>query len=91
MNENQTDAVASNAELGLLPIGPHDHPEPQTMVWSDLELRAIKAYAGRCVAAEFARLTKALRNYVITHQVDDEEWDREAAADRTVDRILSPN
>lgn len=36
----------------LLPIGPHDHPEPRTMVWTELELRAIRDYAARCVAAE---------------------------------------
>lgn len=41
-------------ETGLLPIGPHDHPEPQTMVWTGLELRAIRAYAARCVAARQA-------------------------------------
>lgn len=40
---------------GLLPIGPHDHPDPHTMTWSETELRAIRAYAARCVAADRSR------------------------------------
>ncbi len=56
MNKTDTPAkVASNDRLGLLPITRHDHPEPQTMVWSEIELQAIRAYAGRCVAAERKR------------------------------------
>ena len=38
--------------IELLPIGPHDHPEPRTMTWTQVELRAIRDYAARCVAAE---------------------------------------
>ena len=41
--------------LGLLPIGPHDHPDPHTMVWSESELRAIRLYAVQCVAADRAK------------------------------------
>ena len=56
MSKTDTPAkVASNDQLGLLQITRHDHPEPQTMVWSELELHAIRAYAGRCVAAERER------------------------------------
>lgn len=40
---------------GILPIGPHDHPEPMTMTWSETELRAIRAYAARCVGADRSR------------------------------------
>ncbi len=40
----------------LPPLGPHDHPDPHAMVWSELELRAIRAYATAyataCVLAE---------------------------------------
>ena len=39
----------------LLPIGPHDHPEPRTMTWTQVELAAIRDYAARCVAAERER------------------------------------
>ena len=41
------------------------------------------------VAAERERLTKALRKHVLTYQVDDDAWDREAAADRAVARLLN--
>ena len=41
------------------------------------------------VTAERERLTKALRKHVLTYQVDDQEWDREAAADRAVARLLN--
>ena len=59
MSKTDTPAkVASNDQLGLLQITRHDHPEPQTMVWSELELHAIRAYAGRCVAAERERCAK---------------------------------
>jgi len=44
----------------LLPIGPHDHPEPRTMMWTQVELAAIREYAARCVAAE----TEALREEI---------------------------
>lgn len=37
---------------GLLPIFAHDHPEAQVMRWSNTELRAIKEYARRCIAAK---------------------------------------
>jgi hypothetical protein len=47
-------------EQTLLPLSPHDHPEPQVMVWSEIELSAIRAYASRCVAAERERTRKAL-------------------------------
>jgi hypothetical protein len=42
----------------LLPIGPHDHPEPRTMAWTQVELAAIRDYAARCVAAERERCAK---------------------------------
>lgn len=60
MKNDNRGAVALNAELGILPIGPHDHPEPQTMAWSDLELSAIRAYAARCVAAERERYAEEI-------------------------------
>ena len=49
------EGVASSEGLGLLPLSPHDHPEPQVMVWSELEMRAIRRYAAACVAAERER------------------------------------
>ena len=45
----------------LLPIGPHDHPEPRTMMWTQVELRAIRDYAARCVAAERERLAADIK------------------------------
>lgn len=54
-NGNGPLALKSNDQLGLLPIGPHDHPDPHTMVWSDSELRAIRLYAAQCLAAERER------------------------------------
>lgn len=61
MNTQTKQAVAGqvDAPVGLLPLGPHDHPEPQTMAWSALELRAIRDYAARCVAAERERIAAA--------------------------------
>jgi hypothetical protein len=44
----------------LLPIGPHDHPEPRSMTWTQTELAAIKAYAARCVAADQERWRDAV-------------------------------
>lgn len=35
--------------IELLPIGTHDHPEPNVMRWSELEIAAIRSYAQRCV------------------------------------------
>ena len=49
------DATNTADEYGLLPIGPHDHPDPHSMVWSDTELRAIRRYAEMCVGAERER------------------------------------
>ncbi len=62
MSDNDTNAPGRGAaladQLGLLPIGPHDHPEPQTMAWSELELQAIRQYAARCVATERERCAR---------------------------------
>ncbi len=48
----------------LPPLGPHDHPDPHAMVWSELELRAIRAYATAyataCVMAERESMRSAL-------------------------------
>jgi hypothetical protein len=50
------DASCEGPDPGrLLPIGPHDHPEPRSMTWTNTELAAIKAYAAQCVAAERGR------------------------------------
>lgn len=49
------DATNTADEYGLLPIGPNDHPDPHSMVWSDTELRAIRRYAEMCVGAERER------------------------------------
>lgn len=46
-------------------------------------------YVAEAVKRETDRLTKALRKHVLTYQVDDQEWDREAAADRAVARLLN--
>jgi hypothetical protein len=46
-------------------------------------------YVAEAVKRETERLTKALRKHVMTYQVDDQEWDREAAADRAVARLLN--
>jgi hypothetical protein len=41
------------------------------------------------VRRETEKLTKALRQHVLTYQVDDQEWDREKAANRAVSRMLN--
>lgn len=41
------------------------------------------------MTAQRDRLTAALRKHVLTYQVDDQEWDREAAADRAIARMLN--
>lgn len=60
MPNKDHNTTASAAESGLLPIGPRDHPEPRTMVWSDTELRAIRDYAARCMAAQRERWAQQL-------------------------------
>lgn len=42
-------------KVKLPPIGPHDHPEPHTLKWSQLELSAIKEYATAAVLADRAQ------------------------------------
>jgi hypothetical protein len=42
-------------DMDMPPLSKHDHPEPQTMVWSELEMRAIKDYARAYAAAEVAK------------------------------------
>jgi hypothetical protein len=46
-------------------------------------------YLAEAVRRETEKLTKALRQHVLTYQVDDQEWDREKAADRAVARMLN--
>lgn len=48
-------------------IGKHDHPEPHTMCWSDLELAAIKRYAESYALA-------ALQSQPAAAGVSDAEW-----------------
>lgn len=36
---------------GLVPIGPHDHPDNHILIWSCLELRAIRAHTRAAVRA----------------------------------------
>lgn len=50
----------------LLPIGPHDHPEPRTMTWTQVELTAIREYAARCVAAERQRCIDIVESYAVS-------------------------
>ena len=55
---------------GLLPLSPHDHPEPQTMVWSRLEMQAIRRYAAACVAAERERCANVVRHWLAGYAPD---------------------
>lgn len=49
----QSPAVAvPDSDDGLLPIDANDHPDCRVMYWSEQELRAIKDYARRCIAAQ---------------------------------------
>ena len=48
-------------------------------------------YLAEAVKRETEKLTKALRQHVLTYQIDDQEWDREKAADRAVARMLNTN
>lgn len=41
------------------------------------------------IRAERDRLRTALRNHILTYEVDDDTPDREAAADRIMERLLS--
>lgn len=41
------------------------------------------------LAAQRDSLIAALRKHILTYQVDDQMWDREAAADRAVARMLN--
>jgi hypothetical protein len=69
--------VASTDQLGLLPLSPHDHPEPQTMVWSALEMQAISRYAAACVAAERERCAKVCEAGIQNAQDwDSSYWDQ---------------
>lgn len=63
LTEAETDATASVMGLattepepeptGMPEVKPWDHPEPQTMRWSDLEIRWIQSYGKRCWNAGF--------------------------------------
>jgi hypothetical protein len=55
----QSQPAAAVPDGWVLPIGPHDHPDPHVMVWSETELRSIRAYAARCVAAMLASAPQA--------------------------------
>ena len=88
MNTNTTApaGVVSSTELGLLPISPHDHPEPRTMMWSALEIAAIKEYAARCVVAERERWMTSVRDV----RGDWDHYDN-VTADEIQKRALQPN
>lgn len=43
------------AGVVLPEIGPHDHPEPQTHVWTNLEIQAIQDYARQAIADALAK------------------------------------
>lgn len=45
----------------LLPINPADHPEGMVMQWSEMEIRAIKDYAARCIDATLSIKPKRCR------------------------------
>lgn len=63
--ERERDRLAQKAEedgVELLPLGPHDHPEPNSNYWDTLELSAIRQYAAACVVAD--RLSRARSNGV---------------------------
>lgn len=38
--------------MTLPPISPHDHPEPMTMAWTELEMQWIRNYAQAAVLEE---------------------------------------
>lgn len=89
--------VVSSTELGLLTIGPHDHPEPHTMMWSALELAAIKEYAARCVAAERERWQEVVFDgWRVLHGLDEHARKRTSHQNvsDTLDalvRVMKPN
>jgi hypothetical protein len=49
IKEAQT-TLAKMAAIELPPIGPHDHPEAQTLMWSKTELAAIEEYRRQAFA-----------------------------------------
>lgn len=55
--ENTTRITEQDTD-GLLPLRPIDHPDCQVMLWSEQELRAIKGYTKRCIAALPQRVTE---------------------------------
>lgn len=47
----------------LLPINPADHPECMVMRWSEMEIRAIKEYAARCIDATISTKPKRVNHH----------------------------
>jgi hypothetical protein len=43
--------------IKLPPIGPHDHPDPRSYKWDELEIRAIQDYAREAVRLNMAPLS----------------------------------
>jgi hypothetical protein len=54
----------------LPPLSPHDHPDPQTIIWSPSEMRAIRAYAAQAVAQERERCARLAETPVAGEQDD---------------------
>ena len=46
-------ATTEPEPTGMPEVKPWDHPEPQTMRWSDLEVRWIQAYGEQCWKAGY--------------------------------------
>lgn len=52
------DTAAMTTAPALPPLGPHDHPEPWTMKWTELEMQFIREYALAAIAAAQAAKIK---------------------------------
>jgi hypothetical protein len=43
--------------IKLPPLGPHDHPDPRSYKWDELEIRAIQGYAREAVRLNMVPLS----------------------------------
>lgn len=57
--------------MALPPISPHDHPEPMTMAWTELEMQWIRNYAQAAVLAEREACAKLIEDSVRVMRLPD--------------------
>jgi hypothetical protein len=60
--------------IKLPPLGPHDHPDPRSYKWDELEIRAIQDYAREAVRLNIAPLSDEQERF-LSFLYGSGEWD----------------